>query len=388
MPKKVVLAYSGGLDTSVIIPWLKEKRGMEVITFSADLGQGEELDPVRDKAKKSGAVKVYIEDLRERFLTEFVFPALKARAAYSNGYLLATALGRPLIGDPDGTAIHRAFVRWQGHGITVQAGRDELLFGDQRFVGNVGWRQHGQSFDGLSVRAPLGAQWKLSYAFLESVQRINRATDELSGHLLALEGDLGGAGKLLLHAERLDYESPARRALSSLTWGAEWSGVETFAAGRFLWELEAAAQRDAAKNPRPIDAGYFFASAGWGWRGWTARAGWERLEGSARKGQFNTPLATLHKFNGWADRFTATPIDGLDDRYLQLDGQRGAWSWTLAAHDFAAGTGGASYGRELDLQLLWRPKSGLTFGAKSARYDARRYGAETTKLWVWTAFSL
>jgi len=239
-------------------------------------------------------------------------------------------LGRPLIGDPDGTAIHRAFVRWQGHGITVQAGRDELLFGDQRFVGNVGWRQHGQSFDGLSVRAPLGAQWKLSYAFLESVQRINRATDELSGHLLALEGDLGGAGKLLLHAERLDYESPARRALSA---------------------------------PQV------------------------RLE-SARKGQFNTPLATLHKFNGWADRFTATPIDGLDDRYLQLDGQRGAWSWTLAAHDFAAGTGGASYGRELDLQLLWRPKSGLTFGAKSARYDARRYGAETTKLWVWTAFSL
>jgi argininosuccinate synthase len=98
MAKKVVLAYSGGLDTSVIIPWLKEKRGTEVITFSADLGQGEELAPVKEKAKKSGAVKVYIEDLRERFLTEFVFPALKARAAYSNGYLLATALGRPLIG--------------------------------------------------------------------------------------------------------------------------------------------------------------------------------------------------------------------------------------------------------------------------------------------------
>jgi argininosuccinate synthase len=98
MAKKVVLAYSGGLDTSVCIPWLKEHKGAEVITFSADLGQGEELAPVRDKALKSGAVKVYIEDLRERFLTEFVWPALRARAAYSNGYLLATALGRPLIG--------------------------------------------------------------------------------------------------------------------------------------------------------------------------------------------------------------------------------------------------------------------------------------------------
>jgi argininosuccinate synthase len=93
-----VLAYSGGLDTSVCIPWLKEKKGAEVITFSADLGQGEELAPVEEKAVKSGAVGVYIEDLRERFLTEFVWPALRARAAYSNGYLLATALGRPLIG--------------------------------------------------------------------------------------------------------------------------------------------------------------------------------------------------------------------------------------------------------------------------------------------------
>ncbi|MHC4917060.1 MAG: argininosuccinate synthase [Planctomycetota bacterium] len=98
MAKKVVLAYSGGLDTSVCIPWIKDNKGSEVIAFSADLGQGEELAPVEDKARKSGAVKVYIEDLRERFLTEFVWPALRARATYSNGYLLATALGRPLIG--------------------------------------------------------------------------------------------------------------------------------------------------------------------------------------------------------------------------------------------------------------------------------------------------
>jgi argininosuccinate synthase len=99
MAKKVVLAYSGGLDTSVCIPWIKEHKGNpEIITFSADLGQGEELDPVEEKARKSGASKVYIEDLREQFLTDYVWPAIRARAAYSNGYLLATALGRPLIG--------------------------------------------------------------------------------------------------------------------------------------------------------------------------------------------------------------------------------------------------------------------------------------------------
>jgi len=95
--KKVVLAYSGGLDTSIIIPWLKETYGYEVIAMAADLGQGEELAPLQEKATKSGASKLYIEDLREEFLTEFIFPTLKAGAVYEGNYLLGTAFARPLI---------------------------------------------------------------------------------------------------------------------------------------------------------------------------------------------------------------------------------------------------------------------------------------------------
>jgi len=95
--KKVVLAYSGGLDTSIIIPWLKETYGYEVIAMAADLGQGEELAPLQEKAIKSGASKLYIEDLREEFLTEFIFPTLKAGAVYEGDYLLGTAFARPLI---------------------------------------------------------------------------------------------------------------------------------------------------------------------------------------------------------------------------------------------------------------------------------------------------
>jgi argininosuccinate synthase len=95
--KKVVLAYSGGLDTSIIIPWLKETYGYEVIAMAADLGQGEELAPLQEKAIKSGASKLYIEDLREEFLTEFIFPTLKAGAVYEGNYLLGTAFARPLI---------------------------------------------------------------------------------------------------------------------------------------------------------------------------------------------------------------------------------------------------------------------------------------------------
>ncbi len=95
--KKVVLAYSGGLDTSIIIPWLKETYGYEVIAMAADLGQGEELAPLQEKAIKSGASKLYIEDLREEFLTEFIFPTLKAGAVYEGDYLLGTSFARPLI---------------------------------------------------------------------------------------------------------------------------------------------------------------------------------------------------------------------------------------------------------------------------------------------------
>lgn len=94
---KVVLAYSGGLDTSIIISWLKEKYGYEVIAVTADLGQGEELEPLREKAIQSGASKIYIEDLRKEFVTEYIYPTLKAGAIYESKYLLGTSMARPLI---------------------------------------------------------------------------------------------------------------------------------------------------------------------------------------------------------------------------------------------------------------------------------------------------
>jgi argininosuccinate synthase len=95
--KKIVLAYSGGLDTSIILKWLKNEYGCQVITFSADLGQGDELDPIRDKALATGADKVYIDDLREEFVKDFVFPMFRANAIYEGHYLLGTSIARPLI---------------------------------------------------------------------------------------------------------------------------------------------------------------------------------------------------------------------------------------------------------------------------------------------------
>jgi argininosuccinate synthase len=97
VPKKVVLAYSGGLDTSIILKWLQTEFGCEVVTFTADLGQGEELEPARRKAEMMGVKEIFIEDLREEFVRDFVFPMFRANAVYEGSYLLGTSIARPLI---------------------------------------------------------------------------------------------------------------------------------------------------------------------------------------------------------------------------------------------------------------------------------------------------
>ena len=95
--KKVVLAYSGGLDTSAIVPWLKETYGCEVITYTGDIGQGTETEGLEEKALKSGASKAIIEDLRQEFIEEYVFPTIRAGARYEQKYLLGTSFARPIL---------------------------------------------------------------------------------------------------------------------------------------------------------------------------------------------------------------------------------------------------------------------------------------------------
>ncbi|MEM9726647.1 MAG: argininosuccinate synthase domain-containing protein, partial [Pseudomonadota bacterium] len=96
-PRKVVLAYSGGLDTSIILKWLQSELGAEVVTFTADLGQGEELGPARDRAEALGVREIFVEDLREEFVSEYVCPMFRANAVYEGLYLLGTSIARPLI---------------------------------------------------------------------------------------------------------------------------------------------------------------------------------------------------------------------------------------------------------------------------------------------------
>ncbi|MDO9527866.1 MAG: argininosuccinate synthase [Syntrophales bacterium] len=150
--KKVVLAYSGGLDTSVILKWLIETYGCEVVAFAADLGQGEELDGLEEKAINTGASKIYIEDLREEFVRDFVFPALRANAKYEGSYLLGTSLARPLIAKKQIEIAEKEGADAVCHGGTGK-GNDQVRFELTYMALNPGikiiaaWRDDNWTFD-------------------------------------------------------------------------------------------------------------------------------------------------------------------------------------------------------------------------------------------------
>ena len=126
-PKKVVLAYSGGLDTSVILRWLIERYRCEVVAFCADLGQGEELLPIREKALRTGAVGVHIVDLRQEFVRDFIFPMLRANAVYEGSYLLGTSIARPLIARAQVDVARHESADALAHGATGK-GNDQVRF--------------------------------------------------------------------------------------------------------------------------------------------------------------------------------------------------------------------------------------------------------------------
>ena len=127
MPKKIVLAYSGGLDTSVILKWLQLKYKCEVVTFTADLGQGEELESVRGKAESLGIKEIFIENLQEEFIKDYVFPMFRANTLYEGNYLLGTAIARPLIAKRQIEIAKEVDADAVSHGATGK-GNDQVRF--------------------------------------------------------------------------------------------------------------------------------------------------------------------------------------------------------------------------------------------------------------------
>jgi hypothetical protein len=174
---------------------------------------------------------------------------------------------------------------------------------------------------------------------------------------------------------------------STLTTGVRWSGTRTLDGARWSWRIELAEQRDYAGNPLHFRHGYSLLEPSMEWHGVLWRAGWERLGGDGAHA-LQTPLATLHAFNGWADKFLVTPPAGLQDRYLAVGGKLGGsevkrkLAWALVWHDYRADSGDRHYGTEWDGSLGFPMGAGLNGLLKFSDYRSDGFSRDTRKVWL------
>ncbi|HEY8519860.1 MAG TPA: alginate export family protein [Gammaproteobacteria bacterium] len=310
--------------------------------------------------------------------------------ALRDGYndTLNGATQYPVVADPDDlVAINRfALVNESLPGTKLTVGRQRIVHDDARFVGNVGWRQHEQTFDALRAEIDAAAKLDLTYA-----AQINRVfgPDSPQGKW---EGDVvlasmsipTPAGALSVFDHYLDIDEMP--AASTNTAGLRLSGSRPLGRLQASYALGIARQSDVANNPADIAETWSLIEGGLSFGKLGVWAGIETLGGDGTVA-FTTPLATLHAFQGWADKFLATPPDGIEDRYLRLsyalpkDGPFTAVSLLGLYHDYAADASSAEYGDELNLQLVARtPRLVLTL--KYATYRAAALLTDTDKLWM------
>jgi hypothetical protein len=305
-----------------------------------------------------------------------------------------------LVADPDGSEINQALLRYDQQMGSAVLGRQRINLDNQRFVGGVAWRQNEQTYDAaLAQLRPLEGL-SLTYAYLDNINSIfgpddgrfanrsNPADIEGHSHLLNVQYVVRPELTVTAYHYLLGLDNLALTGagplgtLSSRTSGVRLSG----ALAGVSYALEYARQSDYADNPQELDSDYWLAELGYTVRGVLLKAGYEVLGGDAGPGNraFQTPLATKHAFQGWADQFLTTPADGVRDAYFGastalLGGTLQAWY-----HDFRADQGSSQYGEELDLAYgrAIPGIKGLTGLVKYARYDADDFAIDTDKLWL------
>lgn len=298
----------------------------------------------------------------------------------------------PVIADPANLEINRAQVTWTGLPDTeVVVGRQRIVLGDARFVGNVGFRQNEQTFDAARVTTKAFRPLTLSYVYVDRVHRVF-GRDSVQGewnsdsHLFFADAKTP-AGQLSGYGFLLDFNNAPLQ--SSATWGARLTGAHPVGAEwQATYALEYARQTDYGSQPLTFDLDYVLAEAGARKGPFAAALTFERLGGDGARG-FQTPLATLHVYQGWADVFLTTPAAGIRDLQAQA-------SWTIANpglvqglkftgvwHDFHDADGSLSYGREFDLAASATINPHWSAELKAASFDGDLPAfRDRSKLWL------
>ena len=294
----------------------------------------------------------------------------------------------PVVADPENLELNRLQVSYfkDGNGITV--GRQRINLANQRFVGSVGWRQNEQTFDAVRGQFKSGIfSADATYAISQrTIFGVDSPNEHFDGDLILLNAGIDTAGlSATAFAYVLDYES--RAAMASETYGFVASynatlgtGVSAKLTGSY------ASQSDTGINPVDYRADYFLAEASGTVAGFTLLASYEELGSDGGRAAFQTPLATAHAFQGWADLFLVTPANGVVDYQVSLKKgftlpALGAVNAQVAYHQFDSAFGNLDYGSEWDASLGFR-LGPVNLLAKFADYSAAQFGNDTQKVWL------
>ncbi|ARU16036.1 alginate export family protein [Croceicoccus marinus] len=303
-----------------------------------------------------------------------------------------------VVPDPENVEVNRLQVGYKSKAGTLTVGRQRIIHDDHRFVGNVGWRQNEQTFDAVRAQGNIGpAALDATYAISQrTIFGIDSPNSHFDGDMILLNGGIDvKIAQVKAFAYLLDYddEKPARLVYSSQSYGFRAMGTvpigETF---KLDYLASYARQSDYGNNPTSYSADYINGEAGFAIGPVALRGGYELLGSDDGVAAFQTPLATLHKFNGFADLFLSTPANGLQDYYGTAGIKLGdvAVMKGLAAnvtyHQFDSDVGGIDYGSEWDAVVSFKVgKIGVL--AKYANYQAGNFGTDTEKFWLQAGFS-
>lgn len=295
----------------------------------------------------------------------------------------------PVVADPIGTEFNQLYLAYAPDPGTLILGRQRVNRNDQRFIGGVAWRQNEQTYDSFTAGAEFGS-WQLDYGYIWDVQRIfgpdpgtPSANFDSNSHIIDVHY-LGLPGATLAgYAYLLDLENDPPNSNQSV--GLRLSGKREFGdESAFEYQAEYARQSDYGDNPNNYTADYYLIGLGGNYRNFFAKLGWEVLGGDANTpgSQFRTPLATLHKFQGWADKFLTTPDAGVDDRYILFGATFAGYRATAIYHDFSAESGGQAYGDEWNFSLAKTFAGRHKVLLKYANYNAENFATDTKKWWL------
>ncbi len=295
----------------------------------------------------------------------------------------------PVVADPEGADLNQAYIQWKGDkGTLLRGGRERIIYDNARFVGNVGWRQNEQTYDGVYIQHKAGGfDWQAAW-----VGRVNRifGRDVPAGRHDNNTWLLNGSkswekyGKLTAYYYDIDNQDSA--SFSTKSYGIRFAGKYKTDDISLGYTAEFARQHDAHNNPVDYSANYYRFDLSLSVRGITPYLGYEVLGGDeiTSGAAFRTPLATLHAFNGWADKFLSTPDAGLKDFFIGIKGKGGAWSWNLLYHEFNAESGFGSYGAEIDASISRKFAEHYGVLLKGAWFNGEATSVydDTTKIWI------